>query len=259
MTYSGVLLDAAGKPLPSPQIIEVKLWPSGTPGTTALCTSSPKSTPIDSSGRFSIPIDPCVATIKSTPDAWAEVIVGTSSLGTSKIGAVPYAVEAAHATAADTATNATTAATANAAGGALKTTVDGLSVPSTKITVNGIVAPFSVPVTTFTKIPFLTETYDDLDEFDMSTSTFSPSHAGDYEVCASQNANGNPTLSFELDVFINGTRGAAFANGTGAITGCVVIRMTVGQKLDVRLYAGPGASITPTDPNWDWMTIVRVR
>ncbi len=112
MTYSGVLLDATGKPLPSPQIIEVRLWPSATPGTTPLCTSAPKTAPIDDSGRFSIPMDPCVATIRSTPDVWAEVIVGTSSLSTSKLGAVPYALEAAHATTADTATNATNATNA---------------------------------------------------------------------------------------------------------------------------------------------------
>jgi hypothetical protein len=88
------------------------------------------------SGRFSVALpDTCATAVKASPDAWAEVLVDGASLGRTKIGAVPYALEAGHATNADNATNATNATaagTASAAGGALKTTIDGLA-PKTSV------------------------------------------------------------------------------------------------------------------------------
>lgn len=50
------------------------------------------------------------------PNVWVDVLVDGADTGTTKIGAVPYAVEANHTPNAD---NATTAATAQAAGGSL--------------------------------------------------------------------------------------------------------------------------------------------
>lgn len=123
MTYAGVLEGADGKPLTGNQIVEVRLWPSATPGTSGkqLCAAGPKTVTLDAHGRFSIALDDCVATIKAAADAWLEVLLETngdsSSLGTTKVGAVPYALEAGHATAADTAAAAT---------GALKKTLDKL-------------------------------------------------------------------------------------------------------------------------------------
>ena len=67
---------------------------------------------------------------RSNPNAWVEVLVDGTSLGRTKLGGVPYALEAGHATSSDSATNATnaanatTAATASGAAGALQTALD---------------------------------------------------------------------------------------------------------------------------------------
>jgi hypothetical protein len=115
MTYAGVLLDADGAPLSGDQTVEIKLWDSAQPAGTAtpLCTSMPKVVRLDTAGRFSVPLDVCVAAVKANANTWVEVVLesgGTAtSLGTTKMGAVPYAIEAEHATSADTATTATNA------------------------------------------------------------------------------------------------------------------------------------------------------
>jgi hypothetical protein len=136
LTYSGLLQDVSGAPLTGSHAIQVNFWSAATGGTTPLCQTASASITLDA-GRFSVALpDTCTDVVKANKDAWVDVLVDGVSLGRTKLGAVPYAVEAAHATSADTATsatsattatNATTAATANAAGGALKTTIDGLA------------------------------------------------------------------------------------------------------------------------------------
>ncbi len=55
------------------------------------------STPVIN-GRFRIALDgSCKPAINANPDVYVELLDGTTSLGRSKIGAVPYAVEADHA------------------------------------------------------------------------------------------------------------------------------------------------------------------
>jgi hypothetical protein len=104
----------------------VFFWNAATNGT-SVCNTSSTAIALDS-GRFSVALpDACASAVKASPDLWAEVLVNGGSLGRTKINAVPYALEAGHATNADNATNATTAATANAAGGALKTVINGLA------------------------------------------------------------------------------------------------------------------------------------
>ncbi len=124
-TYSGTLQDASGNPAlqTGSHNVAIKLYKAQTGGTSVCDTGAAQPLTVDAHGRFSLPIDACMATVKANPDLYAEVVVDGAALGRSKLGAVPYAVEAAHATAADTATNATTAATANAAGGGLASLV----------------------------------------------------------------------------------------------------------------------------------------
>ena len=118
MTYAGVLLNADGVPLSGDQTVEIKLWSKAQPAAkdTPLCTSMPKVVTLDSAGRFSVPLDVCVAAVKANANTWVEVVLdsaGTAtSLGITKMGAVPYAIEADHATSADTATTAGIADTA---------------------------------------------------------------------------------------------------------------------------------------------------
>jgi len=115
MTYAGVLLNADGAPLSGDQTVEIKLWNKAQPATSdsPLCTSMPKVVTLDTAGRFSVPLDVCVAAVKANANTWVEVVLesnGTAtSLGITKMGAVPYAIEAEHATSADSATDAAVA------------------------------------------------------------------------------------------------------------------------------------------------------
>ncbi|MGE5787010.1 MAG: fibrinogen-like YCDxxxxGGGW domain-containing protein, partial [Myxococcales bacterium] len=46
-------------------------------------------------GTFQVPLtDSCADAVRASPDLWLEVLVDGASLGRSKFGAVPYAVEA---------------------------------------------------------------------------------------------------------------------------------------------------------------------
>lgn len=77
-------------------------------------------------GRFQIALpDTCAAGIKAKPNLWIEVQVEGGSIGRSKLGAVPYAIESTHATAADTAAEAAHAAAANSATSAASVTQAG--------------------------------------------------------------------------------------------------------------------------------------
>lgn len=114
MTYSGVLTNDAGTPLTGPKNIQISVYNMATAGT-LLCTVGPSAIAL-SNGGFQIPLpDTCTSAIHANPDAWIEVFVDGASLGRTKLGAVPYALEADHARAADSATNATNATTASVA------------------------------------------------------------------------------------------------------------------------------------------------
>jgi hypothetical protein len=156
MTYSGTLEDPSGAPLGGTKSIGLTFWDQAANGTSQ-CSVPPSQLALDQ-GRFDIILpDTCTAAVKANPDLWIEITVDGASLGRSKAGAVPYAVEAAHAVNSDTAanatnatkattatnatsatnatnaTNATTAATANAAGGALDTRI--AAVEAKKVTI----------------------------------------------------------------------------------------------------------------------------
>jgi len=44
---------------------------------------------------------------------------------------------------------------------------------------------FAAPAATFTKVPYVTELFDDANEFDTTTNRFTAAAAGDYQICAS--------------------------------------------------------------------------
>jgi hypothetical protein len=110
LTYSGTLEDATGAPFKaqSSDNVVVKFWNTGPTGGTTICeTASSQPLVVDSRGRFRVTLpDACTAAVKANANVWTEVVVDGSSLGRAAAGAVPYAVEAAHATAADSAATA---------------------------------------------------------------------------------------------------------------------------------------------------------
>lgn len=98
MTYSGTL-EEGGSPVTGSRNMELMLWDDATSTASShlRCTTLAPNTPVQN-GRFQVPLDnSCTAVIHSTPDLWLEVMVSGSSLGRTKVGAVPFAVEASRA------------------------------------------------------------------------------------------------------------------------------------------------------------------
>jgi hypothetical protein len=93
LTYSGTLTDTSGVALTGSKNLQVQFWDMATAGNVVCTTGSAAQMLVN--GGFSIALpDPCVAVIHSTQDVWAEVLVDGASTGRTKIGAVPYALEA---------------------------------------------------------------------------------------------------------------------------------------------------------------------
>ncbi len=104
LNYSGVLEDADGNPLAGTHNILLQFWGDDTTTEKLLCTLNSEGLAL-SAGRFSLALpDTCAPSFQTSPDVWVEVSVDGASLGRVKVGAVPYALEATHATAADNAT-----------------------------------------------------------------------------------------------------------------------------------------------------------
>jgi hypothetical protein len=93
--YAGTIEDA-GQLVDGTRDITLRLWSDGTStdGTFLKCTTIATGAPV-ARGRFRIALDDtCTAPVHQNPDLWMEVLVGNSVLGRTKIGAVPYALEA---------------------------------------------------------------------------------------------------------------------------------------------------------------------
>ncbi|HMJ57065.1 MAG TPA: hypothetical protein VK540_33580 [Polyangiaceae bacterium] len=100
MTYRGVLTDITGAPLPgSTKNVQLQFWDQATGGAIQ-CSVGPIAVTL-TAGAFEIALsDACTTAVHATKDLWAEVFVDGGSLNRTKLGAVPYALQA------DTASNA---------------------------------------------------------------------------------------------------------------------------------------------------------
>jgi hypothetical protein len=123
LTYTGYIETPDGKPVTTPVNLTVHVWNMATAGAKVCEIAVENVTPV--AGRFQVALpDSCATAAKASPDLWLELVVDGSSLGRTKLGVVPYALEAGHATNADNATkadSATSADKASAAAGALAT------------------------------------------------------------------------------------------------------------------------------------------
>jgi len=98
LVYTGILTDAMGAPLTSPQNVGVAIYDAQSAGT-KVCERASQSTTLDPAGRFQIAMpDACAAAVGGNSDLWVEVSLAGAPLGRSKTGAVPYAIEANNAT-----------------------------------------------------------------------------------------------------------------------------------------------------------------
>lgn len=95
--YYGGVLDDGGRPVEGMRNVTVRLWDMAAAGTT-VCTTVATGTAF-SGGRFRVALDNgCTGAVRANPDLWAEVQVEGTTFPRSKLGAVPYALEAGRAT-----------------------------------------------------------------------------------------------------------------------------------------------------------------
>lgn len=227
LTYSGVLQKVDGSPLTSTgHNLEIKLWSTGPTGGTALCdTTVPVPTfTLDNSGRFSVQLDnSCTGAIGANAGAWVEILLDGNTLNRTRLGAVPYAIEANHAVSADT---ATIAAAANAAAGALSTTIGNLQqqIPVVSYVENtgGVIAPADG---TWVNLPGLT----------VSFQSSAAAHAELYIVAgvtAGTSQTASCSLRFVLDgAAIGGSEVSATVNGS--LTPPSIVQLTGFRRVAV--------------------------
>lgn len=99
LLYGGMLEDS-GSPVQGTRTFTIRLWDSATGGSLACAETNAPNTPVQN-GQWRVAVNPaCVSAVQQNPNLWVETLVEGVSLGRSKIGAVPYAVEAGRAAAA---------------------------------------------------------------------------------------------------------------------------------------------------------------
>ncbi len=102
--YGGVLSDG-GRPVEGARNVTVRLWDAATAGATVCSTTAAGA--MFTGGRFRVALDAaCVGAVRANPELWAEVQVEGTTFPRSKLGAVPYALEAGRAVTASGATGA---------------------------------------------------------------------------------------------------------------------------------------------------------
>ena len=241
--YSGTLTEA-GQLVNAARPITINLWlnASATLGETALCVTTVASTPVIN-GRFRIALDGgCKAAINTNPAVYVEVVDNGTSLGRSKIGAVPYAVEADHAV------NATTAATANAAGGSLATTLSTLQGqvhPASAFHAWLTTSP-SVPNATRFVIAFDHVAYDLAGEYGATTGVFSPKTDGIYLITCAQEYNVATPMEQTAIITVNGAEATAqdlYSNGSGSTPAAVIMtKLSAGASVTCGTYQNSGTA-----------------
>ena len=95
LVYSGFLEDASGNPANGTFPVTALVYDAETAGV-VLCNTNGQL--VVTRGFFSLPLDPaCTVSVRSGPDRFLQLTVMGSALPRQRIGAVPYALEAARA------------------------------------------------------------------------------------------------------------------------------------------------------------------
>ncbi len=111
LTYTGYLENPDGTPVIGTKGIGISVYDAESDGNEVCAVKPADVEPV--AGRFQLTLpEKCTAAVKANPDLWIEVQVEGSLLGRTRLGAVPYAVEAQNAQRAAAADEATHAATA---------------------------------------------------------------------------------------------------------------------------------------------------
>jgi hypothetical protein len=100
LTYTAYLESPDGTPISGDKTIGLAIFDAESDGNEVCRVES--STVSVTAGRFQLALpDACRDGINANPDLWLEPRVDSTGLGRTKLGAVPYAIEASHATEAD--------------------------------------------------------------------------------------------------------------------------------------------------------------
>jgi hypothetical protein len=212
--YSGVL-EADGQLASGEHTITLELFDAQSGGT-ELC-SIERSADVEA-GRFRIDASECADAMRESPDVWVAVSfrgedgVERTISGRSKVGAVPYALEADH---------AKTAAATSAATGELQTTLQQLTARIEALEAGGSSGP-PLSLTAFqaikttqgplsvgsTPLTFDDEIFDLTDEYDEETGVFTAKQPGRYEFFCSIGwsiEDFDRVGTFEAALFVDGS------------------------------------------------------
>jgi hypothetical protein len=236
LTYTGYLEGADGVPLTDTHSISVRFWASATGGK-ALCTGELASVALIS-GRFQVPLpEDCVEAVKGNPSLFVDVQVDGSSLGRSKLGAVPYSLESGR---------------ASLAAGALEERLAAIEAQLAPRSSSGahMSAVQSIPTNTPTVIKFDTEDWDDATEYDPTKGTFTAKLAGRYSAtCHVRYETGSPgTVSwFSANIAVNAANVASdglWSDGfTASRNVSSVLALKAGDKVTCQAYHERGAAV----------------
>ena len=95
ITYAGQL-EEGGAAVNGSRNLRLTIWDdaSSTESSRTRCITTASGATV-TSGRFQVVLDnACTAVVRATPDLWLEIEVNGSSLGRTKLSAVPFAIEA---------------------------------------------------------------------------------------------------------------------------------------------------------------------
>lgn len=96
LTYTGVLTETDGiTPLTGNRNIKIALWDAASSGTQKCSENSALIDLTASAGTFQVALaEDCMQAVHENADLWVEITVGGTPLSRTKLGVVPYAVEA---------------------------------------------------------------------------------------------------------------------------------------------------------------------
>jgi len=135
--YGGLVTSKDGAPLEAAHAVSLRLFAAET-GESALC-STPELAAQFKAGRFRVALPSgdkgCAKAVANNADSWVELSVDGTAFPRSKVGAVPYAIEADHAKAASSVTGpqADTLTKLSSSVAALQTSAGNGSLPATSM------------------------------------------------------------------------------------------------------------------------------
>lgn len=105
LVYSGKLTDAAGVAISGTRNVGLQVWDRASGGSVRCAVMPSDLALVD--GQLTLPLPAeCAAAVHDVPDLWLELSIDGASLGRTKLGSVPYALESSHSATADRASAA---------------------------------------------------------------------------------------------------------------------------------------------------------